>query len=76
MKLHKIAFILLIIGGLNWLVLGIFGWDIGELFGGQMNIVSRIIYIIIGLSAIVEMFGHGKRCKECAPKGGMQNQQM
>ena len=70
MKLHKIAFWLLVIGGLNWGVLGVSGWDIGQLFGGQMATVSRIIYILVGLSALVEIFGHGKRCKECMAKGG------
>lgn len=72
--MHKIAFILLIIGGLNWLLVGILGWDVGEIFGGQGAIVSRIIYVLVGLAAIVELFGHKGRCKECsAGKGGMSH---
>ncbi len=70
--LHKIAFVLLIIGGLNWLLLGVFSWDIGEIFGGQGEIISRIIYILVGISALVEMFGHKGTCKECsAPSSAM-----
>ncbi len=64
--LHKIAFILLVIGGLNWLLLGILGWDIGEIFGGQSEIISRIIYILVGISALIEVFGHKDTCKECS----------
>ena len=53
--MHKITFVILIIGGLNWLALGLFGWEIGQLFGGMDAIASRIIYIIVGMSAIYEM---------------------
>ncbi len=66
MKLHSIAFILLIIGGLNWLLVGLIGWDIGQLFGGQMALVSKIIYILVGLSAIYEFVGHKSTCKNCS----------
>jgi len=65
--MHKIAFILVIIGGLNWLLLGLIGWDIGELFGGMGALVSRIIYILVGLAALYEIFTHKNRCKECKP---------
>ena len=51
--MSKIAFWLLVIGGLNWLLVGLFGWDIGELFGGQTAIISRIVYVLVGLSAIL-----------------------
>lgn len=53
---YSIAWILLIIGGLNWLLVGILGWDVGMIFGGQAAIVSRIIYILVGLSAIYLIF--------------------
>jgi len=68
--MHKAAFILLVVGGLNWLLLGVLGWDIGEIFGGQGAIISRIIYILVGLSAIVELFKHKSHCKECTTPGG------
>ncbi len=65
-RLHMVAFILLIIGGLNWLLVGLFGWDIGMLFGGMGAAISRIIYILVGLAAILELFAHKKNCKVCA----------
>lgn len=65
---HKIAFILLIIGGLNWLLLALFGWEIGGIFGGMDATISRIIYILVGLSALYEMFAHKSMCKACELK--------
>lgn len=65
MKFHKIAFILLIVGGLNWLLVGLFAWDVGEIFGGQMATISRIVYVLVGLSALYELFSHKKTCKAC-----------
>ncbi len=67
--LHKIAFMLVIIGGLNWLLVGAVGWDVGMLFGGQGMIISRVIYILVGLSAIFLMFTHKRDCKMCSASG-------
>lgn len=51
--LDKIALTLLVIGGLNWGSVGIFQFDlVAWIFGGQTGIVSRIIYVLVGLSAI------------------------
>lgn len=66
--MHMVTFLLLIIGGLNWLLVGLFNWDIGQLLGGQDALVSRIIYILVGLSAIYEVTTHKKCCKTCSVK--------
>ncbi len=73
MKLHKITFLLLVIGGLNWLLVGAIGWDVGALFGGQGELIPRIIYILVGVSALYEIFGHKGNCKACATTAPMQN---
>jgi len=64
-----IAFLLLIIGGINWLLVGAIGWDVGLLFGGQDMLVSRIIYILIGVAAIAMLVTHKKDCRSCDKKG-------
>lgn len=69
--MHMVAFTLLVIGGLNWLLVGLFKWDIGMLFGGQMSGVSRVIYVLVGLSALAILFGHKKDCKTCGQMGNM-----
>lgn len=63
--LHTIAFILLVVGGLNWLLVGLFGWDVGQLFGGMDAVVSKIIYVLVGLSALYEVATHKKNCEVC-----------
>lgn len=67
--LHMIAFALVIIGGLNWLLVGLFQWDIGEIFGGMDNIISRVIYVLVGVSAIYLAATHKQDCRACNPGG-------
>ncbi|OGI15049.1 MAG: hypothetical protein A3E38_03225 [Candidatus Moranbacteria bacterium RIFCSPHIGHO2_12_FULL_54_9] len=71
MQLHKITFILLVIGGLNWLSLGLFQWEIGTLFGGQMELVSRVIYVLVGAAAVYEVLTHRTNCKACGASASM-----
>ena len=51
--LDKIMLTLLIIGGINWGSIGIFGFDIvAWICGGQGTIFARIIYAIVGIAAV------------------------
>ena len=51
--LDRIALSLLIIGGINWGSVGIFQFDlVSWLFGGQTGMISRIVYTLVGLSAL------------------------
>jgi len=51
--MNKTVLTLIIIGALNWLLIGVFQFDlVAAIFGGQAGVVSRIIYVIIGLSGI------------------------
>ena len=67
---HFVALTLLIIGGLNWLLLGLFQWEIGAIFGGSSALISRLIYILVGLSAIYEIATHKQNCKLCGVNSG------
>ncbi|MFA6270384.1 MAG: DUF378 domain-containing protein [Candidatus Paceibacterota bacterium] len=49
----KVAYVLLVVGGLNWLLVGLLKWDIGSLFGGQDAWISRVVYILVGISALM-----------------------
>jgi len=53
--MQKVAHWLLIIGGLNWLLVGLLAWDIGSLFGGMDAVVSRVIYVLVGISALMAL---------------------
>ena len=49
----KIALALVIIGAINWGLVGLFSFDfVGWLFGGQGEIVSRIIFTVVGLCGL------------------------
>ena len=49
----KIALILVIIGALNWGLIGFFGFDlVASIFGGQGALISRIIYALVGLAGL------------------------
>jgi uncharacterized membrane protein YuzA (DUF378 family) len=65
MSLHKLTFILLIVGGLNWL-LEAFGWGVGQYLPYR---AEQLLYILVGLSAVWELLAHKKLCRECNPAG-------
>ena len=46
----KLALILLVIGGVNWGLVGIFEFDL--VFGGATSALSRIVYILVAISAV------------------------
>ncbi len=51
--MDRVALILVIIGALNWGVIGIFGVDlVATMFGGQLSVVSRVIYTLVGLAGL------------------------
>jgi len=72
--IHVITFFLLVIGGLNWLLVGVTGWDVGVLFGGQAAPISRMIYVLVGLSALVTVATHPKDCKTCKKEEGSKKE--
>ena len=53
MWIQKIALILTIIGGLNWGLVGAFNFDLVAFLFGPMSVLSQIVYIFVGISAIV-----------------------
>ena len=53
MILDKIALALLIVGGLNWGLVGLFGFDlVAFLLGGSAALLARAVYTLVGLSAV------------------------
>jgi uncharacterized protein len=63
--IHIIAFILLVVGGLNWLLVA-FNWNLVEAIFGAGSVLTQIIYILVGLSAILLLFTHKKDCRTCS----------
>ena len=52
--LHWIALLLVIVGAVNWGLVGLFQFDlVAALFGGQTAPLSRVVYTLVGLSGVV-----------------------
>ena len=66
MVIDKIALTLAIIGALNWGSVGLFGFDcVAFLFGGQIGMLSRVIYTLVGLAgARKSRWKAAARCKK------------
>ncbi|MBQ7500317.1 MAG: DUF378 domain-containing protein [Clostridia bacterium] len=72
--LDKIALTLAIIGGLNWGSIGLFEFDIvAWIFGGQTAILSKIVYILVGLAALWCITMLFRRDEEYEPDTDMMN---
>lgn len=54
--LDWIAFLLLIIGGLNWGLVGFFEYDLVASIFGDLSAVSKVVYALVGLSALYLLF--------------------
>jgi uncharacterized membrane protein YuzA (DUF378 family) len=54
--LNIVTLLLIIVGGLNWLLVGLFEFDlVAAMFGGQDAALSRIVYILVGCSALWQL---------------------
>jgi uncharacterized membrane protein YuzA (DUF378 family) len=51
--MDRLALILVIVGALNWLLVGLFQFDlVAALFGGQGALISRLVYTLVGVAGI------------------------
>jgi uncharacterized protein len=58
--LDWIAMVLLIVGGVNWGLVGLFNVDLVATLFGEMSLLSRIVYILVGLSALYTIYTSSK----------------
>lgn len=54
------AMVLLIVGGVNWGLIGLFGFNLVAAIFGEMSILSRLVYIVVGLSALYSIYTSSK----------------
>ncbi len=84
----KIAWVLVVIGGINWGLVGLgmlmgSDWNVVGMILGSWPTVLAIVYLLVGIATLAKLFGcKCKKCKNCmvsAPMGGsapMQGPQM
>ena len=75
-NLHMVAWILLIVGGLNWLLVGLGGfmgsdWNVVGMVLGSWPQVEWLVYVLVGLSAVYELVTQKGNCKSCGGSGSM-----
>ncbi len=62
--MRNTALVLTIIGGINWGLVGLFSFDLVAYLFGAMSILSRIVYVLVALSAITVAFAPSCSLKE------------
>ena len=74
----KISWILVVIGGLNWGLVGVGmlmrqNWDVVNLLLGRWSTVEAVVYILVGVATFGVIFGcKCKKCKECMAESASQ----
>jgi len=53
--LYYIALTLVIIGAINWLLIGLFNFDLVATIFGAMSVMSRIIYVLVGIAGLISI---------------------
>ena len=62
--INRITLLLLIVGGLNWGLVGLFGFDLVAALFGEKSLLSRIVYTLVGVAALwqlIPLFGGEER---------------
>lgn len=67
-SLHMVTFLLVIVGGLNWLLVGLLDMNIVNMVLGGMPMLERAVYVLVGLSAVYELIKHKSSCIHCGAK--------
>ena len=64
-SLHIVSFVLLVVGGLNWLLYA-FGWNLVNMIFGSIPTLEQIVYVLVGLAALYEVATHKGNCRACS----------
>ncbi len=63
--LHVVAFTLTIVGALNWGLVGLFNYNLVAMLFGGMPGIEKLVYIAVGVSAVILLVTHKDDCKAC-----------
>ena len=67
-ELHMVAVVLVVVGAVNWGLVGMFQFDVVELLLGAWPMLVNFVYILVGLSGIYLAVTHREDCKVCSGK--------
>lgn len=63
--LHIVAFVLLVVGGLNWGLVA-FNINLVNMLLGSWPVAEQLVYVLVGLSAVYTLVTHKGDCKACS----------
>lgn len=66
--IHLITYSLVIVGAVNWGLVGLLDLNLVNLLLGSWPILEKIAYILVGISVVYDFVAHMKYCKYCSEK--------
>mgnify|MGYP001574913691 CR=1 FL=1 len=67
-SLHMVTYILMVVGALNWGLVGLFKFNLVESILGSWPSLLMLVYVLVGASAVYEFATHMTNCKLCGKK--------
>jgi uncharacterized protein len=67
-ELHMATFFLVVIGALNWGLVGLLDFNLVNVVLGSWPVLERVAYILVGVSAVYLFATHKADCKTCTDK--------
>ncbi len=65
---HMVTYMLVVVGALNWGLVGLFNFNLVSTLFGAWPGLERLLYILVGVSSVYEFATHMNNCKLCAKK--------
>lgn len=63
--LHVVAFLLVVVGALNWGLVGLFDFNLVTMLVGMYPMIEKLVYVLVGASAVWLLITHKEDCKTC-----------
>ena len=67
-SMHMVAFLLVVVGGINWGLVGLLDFNLVEALLGSVPVLEMLVYVLVGLSAVYLAATHKNDCKACSAK--------
>ena len=67
-SMHMVAFLLVVVGGINWGLVGLLDFNLVEALLGSVLVLEMLVYVLVGLSAVYLAATHKNDCKACSAK--------
>lgn len=64
--LHMVAFLLVVVGALNWGLVALFNMNVVDAVFGMGSQLGQVVYVLVAVSGLYLLFTHKDGCKVCA----------